>query len=379
MKNVKSIYLDHAATTKPYVEVVSLFTKLETEHYGNSSSIHGFGIDALSYLNKARDLVLKSFGLTKGYKIIFTSGATEANNLAILGYCLKHANRGKHVITSNVEHPSVLECFKYLETLGFKVTYLKVNKDGVVEVKQLEKAMTSETIFVSLMSTNNEIGSINNIDELSKIVHQYPKAVFHSDTTQSIGKDKVNYSALDMFVVSGHKVHGLKGSGCLILKEKVDLEPRVFGGGQEDGLRSGTVPVALACSLAKAVSIVDSKISAESARISKIHQQFLVKLQNVDGLEFNSNKNGSPYILNFSLTSKKASVVVEALSNVGIYVSSVSACNSKREPMSYVVDALGKNSVASHNTIRLSFGEDNTEEDADIFAREFIKVLESIR
>lgn len=379
MKNVKSIYLDHAATTKPYVEVVSLFTKLETEHYGNSSSIHGFGIDALSYLNKARDLVLKSFGLTKGYKIIFTSGATEANNLAILGYCLKHANRGKHVITSNVEHPSVLECFKYLETLGFKVTYLKVNKDGVVEVKQLEKAMTSETIFVSLMSTNNEIGSINNIDELSKIVHQYPKAVFHSDTTQSIGKDKVNYSALDMFVVSGHKVHGLKGSGCLILKEKVDLEPRVFGGGQEDGLRSGTVPVALACSLAKAVSIVQSKISAESARISKIHQQFLVKLQNVDGLEFNSNKNGSPYILNFSLTSKKASVVVEALSNVGIYVSSVSACNSKREPMSYVVDALGKNSVASHNTIRLSFGEDNTEEDADIFAREFIKVLESIR
>lgn len=379
MKNANHLYLDHAATTKPYEEVVSLFTKIESEHYGNPSSIHGLGIDALSYLNKARELILKSFGLTKGYTVVFTSGATEANNLAILGYCLKHINRGKHIITSNVEHPSVLECFKYLETIGFDVTYLKVNRNGVVDPKDLEKAMSNETIFVSLMSTNNEIGSMNNIDELSCIVHRYPKAIFHSDTTQSIGKDKLNYSLLDMFVVSGHKVYGLKGSGCLVIKENIDLEPRVFGGGQEDELRSGTVPVALSCSLAKAISIVQSKIPVESVRISKINQQFLDKLQKFDGINFNSNQSGSPYILNFSLTNKKASVVVEALSNKGIYVSSVSACNSKREPMSYVVDALGKDSVASHNTIRLSFGEDNLEEDAEIFTRELKQVLESIR
>ena len=379
MKNANHLYLDHAATTKPYEEVVSLFTKIESEHYGNPSSIHGLGIDALSYLNKARELILKSFGLAKGYKVVFTSGATEANNLAILGYCLKHINRGKHIITSNVEHPSVLECFKYLETIGFDVTYLKVNRNGVVDPKDLERAMSNETIFVSLMSTNNEIGSMNNIDELSCIVHRYPKAIFHSDTTQSIGKDKLNYSLLDMFVVSGHKVYGLKGSGCLVIKENIDLEPRVFGGGQEDGLRSGTVPVALSCSLAKAISIVQSKIPVESVRISKINQQFLDKLQKFDGINFNSNQTGSPYILNFSLTNKKASVVVEALSNKGIYVSSVSACNSKREPMSYVVDAIGKDSVASHNTIRLSFGEDNLEEDAEIFTRELRQVLESIR
>lgn len=379
MKDVKTIYLDHAATTKPYDEVVSLYTKIETEHYGNSSSIHGLGIDSLSYLNKARTLILQSFNLLKGYKVIFTSGATEANNLAILGYCLKHQNRGKHVITSKVEHPSVLECFKYLEEHVFKVTYLPVNKNGQVDPDSLKKAMTNETILVSLMSTNNEIGSMNNVSELSKIVHRYPKAVFHSDTTQSIGKDKVDYSAFDMFVISGHKVHGLKGSGCLVLKEKIDLEPRVFGGGQEAGLRSGTVAVGLCCSLAKAVSIAQSKIPAESQRISKIHQQFLDNLQNIDGIEFNSNNEGSPYILNFSLAKKKASVVVEALSNLGIYVSSVSACNSKREPSSYVVAALGKSEVLSHNTIRLSFGEDNTEEDASVFARELNKVLESIR
>ena len=379
MKNAKSIYLDHAATTKPYDEVVSLYTKIETEHYGNAASIHAIGIDALSYLNKARELVLKSFNLLKGYKVIFTSGATESNNLAIIGYCLKHQNRGKHIITSKVEHPSVLECFKYLENHGFKVTYLDVNKNGQVEPELLEKSMTNDTILVSLMSTNNEIGSINDLRELSKIVHRYPKAVFHSDTTQTVGKEKIDYSLLDMFVVSGHKVHGLKGSGCLVLKENIDLEPRAIGGGQQDGLRGGTLSVALACSLAKAISLSQAKIPAEIQRISKIHQQFLDELKNIDGLEFNSNSQGSSYILNFSLTKKKASVVVEALSNESIYVSSVSACNSKREPASYVVAALGKSEVLSHNTIRVSFGEDNTEEDAATFARVFNKVMESIR
>ena len=379
MKDVKTIYLDHAATTKPYDEVVSLYTKIETEHYGNPASIHGLGIDALSYLNKARLLVLKSFNLLKGYKVIFTSGATESNNLAILGYCFKHRQRGNHVITSNIEHPSVLEAFHYLEQHGFEVTYLKVNKDGIVDPLDLEKAMRPETILVSLMSTNNEIGSINQIDELAKIVHHYPKAAFHSDTTQSVGKDKIEYSNLDMFVVSGHKVHGLKGSGCLLLKEKIDLEPRVFGGGQEDGLRSGTVSVALCCSLAKAISIAQSKLPSEHERISKIYQQFLVKLQDNKQLELNSKPQGSPYILNFSLANKKASVVVEALSNKGIYISSVSACNSKREASSYVAIALGKNNTLAHNTIRLSFGEDNSDEDAEVFAREFNKVMESIK
>ena len=379
MRNANQIYLDHAATTKPYDEVVSLYTRMECEIYGNSSSIHGLGIEALSYLNKARESILKSLKLNKGYKVIFTSGATEANNLAIIGYCLKHQNRGKHIITSNVEHPSVLECFKYLEKLGFKVTYLKVNKNGVVDPSELEKEMTKETILVSLMSTNNEIGSINDLSKLSQIVHAYPKAVFHSDTTQSVGKDNIDYSLLDMFVISGHKIHGLKGSGCLVLKDKIELEQRVFGGGQEDGLRSGTVPVSLCCSLAKSLQIIQGKIPAESQRISKIHRQFLDKIKNIDGVELNSTSSSSPYILNFSLTKKKASVVVEALSNVGIYVSSVSACNSKKEASSYVVAALGKSDVLAHNTIRLSFGEDNKEEDALVFAREFNKIMENIR
>lgn len=379
MRNANQIYLDHAATTKPYDEVVSLYTRMESEIYGNSSSIHGLGIEALSYLNKARESILKSLKLSKGYKVIFTSGATEANNLAIIGYCLKHQNRGKHIITSNVEHPSVLECLRYLEKLGFKVTYLKVNKEGVVDSSELEKSMTKETILVSLMSTNNEIGSMNDLSKLSQIVHAYPKAVFHSDTTQSVGKDNIDYSLLDMFVISGHKIHGLKGSGCLVLKDKIELEQRVFGGGQEDGLRSGTVPVSLCCSLAKSLQIIQAKIPAECRRISKIYQQFLDKIKNIDGVELNSTSSSSPYILNFSLTKKKASVVVEALSNVGIYVSSVSACNSKKEASSYVVSALGKSDVLAHNTIRLSFGEDNKEEDVSVFAREFNKIMENIR
>lgn len=379
MKNANQIYLDHAATTKPYDEVVSLFTTLEKEHFGNPSSIHGLGIGALSYLNKARTLILKSVDLNKGYKVVFTSGATEANNLAIIGYCLNHQNRGKHIITSNVEHPSVLECFKYLELFGFEVTYLKVNERGVINPSDLEKEMTNSTILVSLMSTNNEIGSINNLKEISTIVHRFPKCVLHSDTTQSIGKDELDYSLLDMFVISGHKIHGLKGSGCLVLKDKIDLTPRTFGGGQEDGLRSGTVAVSLCCSLAKALSIVMSKIHANHDYILKINQQFLDKLENNNHIEFNSNKDCSPYILNFSLHDKKASVVVEALSNKGIFVSSVSACNSKKEASSYVVSALGKNDALSHNTIRLSFGEDNEIKDVDTFISEFRKIVEEIR
>ena len=379
MRSANYLYLDNAATTKAYDEVVSLFTKVEAENFGNAASIHGLGISALSLLNKSRELILKTLGLTKGYRLIFTSGATESNNLAIFGYCLKHQNRGKHVITTNVEHPSVLETFRHLENYGFEVTYLKVNSKGVIEPEELRKAIRKDTILVSIMATNNEIGARNNVKELSKIVHEYPKAVFHSDTTQTVGKENIDYSCIDMLVISGHKVHGLKGSGCLILKDKIELEPRSYGGHQEDGLRGGTISVSLCCSLAKALSMVTAKLPAESKRISEIHQQFMDKLSSVKGIEFNSNSECSPYIINFSLTEKKAAVVVEALSNAGIYVSSVSACNSKVEPKSYVVAALGKSEKLSSNTIRISFGEETKPEDAELFASELKKILEAIR
>ena len=373
MADKQFIYLDNAATTKPSKEVVALYNEIETNHFANSGSIHGFGVDALNYLNKARESILNSFGV-KGYKVYFVSSSTEANNLAIKGFARKYFSRGKHLITSNAEHPSVTQCFKQLEKEGFEVTYLPVNSEGIVEPALLKKAMRKDTILVSLISTNNEIGSINPIKELAAIVHKYPKAVFHVDTTQDVGKTNVDYSDADMFVVSGHKIHGFKGSGALIAKQTIAFEPVISGGSQEGGMRSGTVSVSLACTLAKAVK------NAFPPKNLQEKQHFLLEnLRKIPGISLNSSEKCSPSIVNFSLTEKKAAVVVEALSNKGIYVSSVSACNSKGEQFSYVVKAIGKDDKLAHNTIRVSLCKDTTLDELKIFIGELKNTLETIK
>lgn len=376
MRTNNFIYLDNAATTKPNDEVAALFMESEKENFGNPNSIHALGIMNAKNVQNARDSILKSFKL-KNHKVIFTSSSTEANNLAIKGYCLNYQNRGKHIITSNIEHPSVLECFKQLkDKFGFDVTILEVNKDGVIAPSQLEAAMRKDTILVSIMALNNEIGSINPIKELAEVVHKYPKCNFHVDTTQAIGKINLDYSAIDMFVVSAHKIHGLKGSGALIYKSSLSFLPLLSGGGQEEGFRSSTVSVSNARAIALAIEMA---LKEDKKPVYKLRDRLVEGLTAIDGIELNSNPNCSPYIVNFSLTSKKASVVVEDLSNKGIYISSVSACNSKKEASSYVVKALGKDDKLAHNTLRVSFSKDNTLEDVDTFLKELKNTLESIR
>lgn len=369
----KLIYLDNAATTKPSKDVVALYNDIEMNHFGNSGSIHALGVDSLKYLNAARETILNSFKV-KNCKVYFTGSSTEANNLAIKGYCYKHSNRGKHIITTNIEHPSVLECFRALGKDGFKVTYLKVNPEGIVNAEDVEKAMSNETILVSVMAVNNEIGSINPIKEIKQVVSKFPKAVLHVDTTQSVGKINFNYNDCDMFVVSSHKIHGLKGSGALIAKSSISFDPIINGGGQEEGMRSGTVSVASACALAKAV-----KNLFPLKNIEELREYLRENLNKMDGIELNSNDKCSPYIVNFSLTKKKASVVVEALSNKGIYVSSVSACNSKGESGSYVVGALGKSDELAHNTIRVSLDNETTLDELKEFTSALKEVLEAIK
>ena len=373
MEDKHFIYLDNAATTIPNKEVVALYNEIEINHFANSGSIHKLGVDSLTLLNKARESLLNSFGV-KDYKVYFTSSATEANNLAIKGVARKYSSRGKHLITSNIEHPSVLECFKQLEKEGFEVTYLKVNSEGIIEPKVLEEAIRKDTILVSIMSTNNEIGSINPIKELSKITHKFPKLFFHVDVTQDVGKTKLDYADADLFSFSGHKVHGLKGSGALIAKTNISFEPVINGGSHEGGVRSGTVSVALACALAKAI-----KNSFPIKNIQEKQHFLLENLRKIPGISLNSSEKCSPFITNFSLTEKKAAVVVEALSNKGIYVSSVSACHSKGEQFSYVVKALGKDDKLAHNTIRVSLSESTTIEELDIFIKELKNILETIK
>lgn len=370
-----NIYLDNAATTLPSKDVIDLYTKIETEFFGNSNSIHRLGIEAQNYLLKARESILDSFKV-KDYNVYFTGSSTEANNLAIKGYCLKYKNRGKRIITSNVEHASVLECFKALEQEGFEVIYLPINKDGIIEISDLENAINNETILVSLMGVNNEIGSINPIKEVSNIVRNFPKAKLHVDTTQVVGKIDFDYSLADMFVVSAHKIHGLKGSGALIAKNNIEFVPLISGGGQENGMRSGTVSVAHACALAKAVK---NEFKKPKSDVQNLHNYLVDSLLSINGLELNGRQNFSPFIVNFSLKEKKASVVVEALSNKGIYVSSVSACNSKGEQGSTTVKALGKSEWLYHNTIRISLDESTTKEDLDTMLKELKNTLETLR
>ena len=373
MPTNKVIYLDNAATTVVNNEVLDAYNKAKKLYFANPASIHIPGQKANRLLEKAREQILSSLNVND-YQLIFTSGATEANNLAIKGYCLRYQNRGKHIIATNVEHPSVLETVKQLEeTFGFCVTYLPVNKDGVIEIKDLKNAIRKDTILVSIMAVNNEVGTVNPLKEIANVLKDYPLIAFHSDVTQGLGKIDLPYHYIDMFSFSGHKIHGLNSSGALIKRKKIELLPLLSGGGQEYGLRSGTNDVALAASLAKAVRLSKENLSSAYQYVLPLANYLKEYLLSKPELyELNSGNN--PYIVNFSLLTKKASVVVEALSSSGIMVSSTSACHAKEEPISYVVKALGKSDEKSHNTVRVSFSSTSTIEEV----KELINALETI-
>ena len=370
----KIIYLDNASTSKVNPEVLDSFNQITLKYFANASSIHRLGQESNRLLEKSRELILSLLNLTH-HEVIFTSGATEANNLAIKGYALANQNRGNHIITSATEHPSVLNTFKQLEKYGFKITVLPVNEKGVIEVNSLMDAVNEKTILVSIMSVNNEIGAVNPIKEIGEYLKKYPKIAFHVDMTQAIGKINIPLENVDMFSFAGHKIHGLLGSGALIKDKKIILEPLNSGGGQENNLRSGTNTVALSASLAKALRLAFDNMDANYKKVSELRDYLVSYLKdNEDKYVLNSLDKNNPYIVNFSLKNRKASVVVEALSNRDIMVSSLSACHSKNEDYSYVVYALNHDMCLAHNTIRVSFSYENTLEEV----KEFIKQLESI-
>lgn len=363
----KIVYLDNAATTLVKPEILKTYNEVINTYFANPSSIHAEGQKANRLLEKAREQILSCLGLTN-HEVIFTSGATEANNLAIKGFCLKHQNRGKHIIVSNVEHASVLETAKWLEQFGFEVTYLPVNSRGIIEVGTLKNAIREDTILVSIMAVNNETGAVNPIADIAKLIKKYPKIVFHTDAVQSVGKVEMDYRDVDMLTIAGHKIHAMTGVGVLIKNKKIDLLEMNSGGGQESGLRSGTSDTAMGAAIAKAIRLATSDIKTKQNKVRELYNY--VKsyvLSNPDLYEINSSSEENPYVFNFSLKNRKASVVVEALSNMGIMVSSISACHSNGEPISYVVQAMGKDDTLSHNTVRVSFDEENTLDDVKTF------------
>ena len=373
------IYLDAAATTKPSAPVLERFLEVSSSYLGNPSSNHALGREASRVVEEARKSVLSSFGVSKSHQAIFLSSASEANNLALKGIAFQYKNRGKRILVSAVEHPSVLAPAKQLAaTFGFDLVLLPVDEWGRVSPKTLEENIDDQTILVSIMAVNNETGAINDLHALSAITHRYPKCYFHSDLTQALGKVDVPFAELDLFSFSGHKIHGIKGSGALIYKSSIRFFPLVDGGGQEGGYRSGTVSPALCASLALAVSSSLDRQEENRVKVSALWKKLYEGLQGEDYI-LHSSYEGSPYVMNFSLRYHKASVIVEALSEEGIFVSTASACSSKKEPYSEVLLSCGKSMEEASNAIRVSLDEENTEEEIEAFLASIHKHLKEIR
>ena len=373
------IYLDNAATSKVDPEVLNSYNQITLKYFANPSSIHSLGQEASRLLDKSREQILNVLKLTH-HEVIFTSGATEANNLAIKGYCFANRNRGNHIITSATEHPSVLNTVLEMQDFGFEVTVLPVNTEGQIEVKTLKAAIREDTILVSLMMVNNEVGAINPIKEVGEYLKKFPKIAFHVDMVQAIGKIPLNFENIDMFSIAGHKIHGLLGSGLLIKEKKIILKAVNQGGGQENNLRSGTNTLALSASLAKALRLAIESEATNYKKVKVLRQRLLAYLKdNKDKYLINSYNEDNPYIVNFSLLHHKASVVVEALSNRGVMVSSLSACHAKNEDYSKVVYAMYQDLNLAHNTIRVSFGKDNTLEEVETLITNLEEILKEIK
>ena len=382
INNSKLIYLDNASTTRVNEEVLKVYNDTHVVYFANPSSIHKEGQKSFYLLNRSKEEILRLFNL-KDHEVIYLSGATEANNLAVKGVALRYKNRGNHLITTAYEHPSILEAYAQLEKeFGFKVTYLKPNEDGIITSQMVETAMTDKTILVSIMAVNNEIGAINPIEDISNLLEKYPKAIFHVDACQAIGKleKEINYSKVDLLTISGHKIHGLVGFGALIKKKKIELLPLNSGGGQEYGYRSGTEDLANANALVKAVQLALKDEKKNYVHVKEMANRLLAYLRSKPELyELNVPSVINPYIINFSTISKKGSVVVEALSNNNIMVSSTSACHSSKEKGSYVVASLGKSEKAINNTVRVSLDSSNTMEEIDTFVSILDEIIGEIR
>ena len=377
---MNNIYLDYAATTPVRKEILEAYKKLLDLSYANSDSIHELGSEAGKYLSAARKQISTLLGV-KEKEIIFTSGSTESNNVVVKGVAMAYKGRGNHIITTSIEHPSLLDSCKWLEeNLGFEITYLPVNKEGKIELEDLKRAIRKDTILVSIMAVNNELGSINDIYELSKYVKENSNALFHTDATQSMGKEVIDFSYVDLFNFSGHKIYSLKGSGVLVKKEKVRIVPLISGGQQENGLRGGTSNYHNHVMSSKALRIAFENHKVEYNHVKEIRDYLLNLLnENFDDLVINSPSDATPYILNFAFKNKRGEVIVNALSNKGIYVSSKSACSSYSKEYSKSVYAVSNDEFISKNSLRVSFSYLTSKEEIDIFVKELKKIHDELK
>ena len=358
------IYLDNSATTIPEPSVVNSFKQVAERYYANPSSIHSMGAEVERLQEKARTQAANLLQVHPN-EIVFTSGGTEGNNLAIKGIAFQYKKRGNHIITTEIEHPSVYEACKSLEDHGFKVTFLPVNEHGVVQLEQLKAAITKDTILVSIMHVNNETGAIQPIQAIGKLLNDYPKINFHVDAVQSIGKVPLplKEERIDLCTFSGHKIHGLKGTGLLYVKNNIRLSPLFHGGNQENEVRSGTENVAGNVSFVRALRLLKEreKISMHDMKEQQI--LLLHRLSEIEGVHVNSTIDGAPHIINFSIPGLRAETVIHAMYEAGFVISTQSACSSKRNDISRILQAYGLSEEIAKSGLRvsLSYGTTKTE------------------
>ena len=371
------IYLDNSATTKPDPSVLDTFNKVSMKFFGNPSSLHSLGAESERFFKKVRQQVAELLTCQEK-EVVFTSGGTESNNLAIKGVANYYKKRGNHIITSKVEHPSVYEACKQLENSGFNVTYLPVNNKGIIELNELEQAITKETILVSIMHVNNEIGSIQPIEEIAKILKKHKSILFHTDAVQSFSKLKIPLKDVDLLSISGHKINGLKGTGLLYVKSGVQIDPLFSGGEQEFNLRSGTENLAGAASLARAMRLALNKLTRAN-QIDDLKQILIESLQNIEDVKITTPKESAPHIIHLSVPGIKPETMIHALAQRDIYVSTQSACSSKSADISRVLLACGYETEMAKSGIRVSLSYETTNEEIKVFINVLQEEIEKIQ
>ena len=380
MASKRNIYLDYNATTPVDIRVVDAMLPYFTEKFGNASSDHVFGWDAGEAVENAREQIA---GLVncKPTGTTFTSGATEAANLALFGFCERNRSKGNHLITCKTEHKAILDSMKALESKDFEVTYLDVDAQGNVNLKELEQAITSRTILVCLMLANNETGLIHPMSDIEKIVHA-KKVKLMSDITQAVGKIPVNLKEmnLDLAIFSSHKIYGPKGVGALYInkKNKVEIDPHVFGGGQEKGMRPGTMNVPGIVGFGKAAEIAFSEMEDESARILKLRNKLESNLKNIEGEIINSEScDRLPNTTNISFENIDGTLLLRKLKSLAI--SRGSACTSNTIQASHVLKAMGLSDDLALSSFRISLGRDTSIEDIEFAVREITKTVNQLK
>lgn len=363
------VYLDNSATTRCFPEVAALMTRIMCTDYGNPSSMHTRGVEAEHYIRYAKEVIAKNLKVNEK-EILFTSGGTESDNLALIGTAYANARSGKHLITTMIEHPAILQTMKFLEEQGFRVTYLPVDEYGCIRLADLENALTDETILVSIMFTNNEIGAMEPIEQAAALIKRRNRnIIFHVDAVQGYGKFRIypKRMGIDLLSVSGHKIHGPKGVGFLYINEKIKIHPIIFGGGQQKGMRSGTENVPGIAGMAKAIEMVYGNLEEDIERLYACRDRFVRGLQSIPQIRVNglTGYQTAPHIVSVSVEGIRSEVLLHALEDKGIFVSAGSACASNKPAVSATLKAIGVEKSLLDSTIRFSMSVFTTFEEID--------------